>query len=616
MQQAAPIAIIPAPVKLTPLEGEFQLTHKTVVHAGFGTIPEARYMARELSRAAGHTFEVVEDGSPAAESAVVLRIDHARADLGPEGYRLEVTGNRITIVAAKPAGLFRATQTVRQLLPPEGLVGPEDMPSIPCVSIEDYPRFGWRGHLFDVCRHFFTVDEVKRAIDLIAFHKLNTFHWHLTEDQGWRIEIKRYPKLTQVGAWRTEMDDTRSGGFYTQDEVREVVEFAAERHINVVPEIELPGHSMAALASYPELGCTGGPYEVKNDWGVYKDVYCAGHEQTFEFLQNVLDEVLALFPSRYIHIGGDECPKERWAKCPRCQERIRAEGLKDEHELQSYFIRRFEKHLAERGRRLIGWDEILEGGLAPGAIVQSWRGTKGGIQAASAGHDVIMSPSTHCYLDYSYAATPLEKAYEYEPIPGKLASDKAHHVLGIEGNLWSEWVPDMLTYEQQVYPRLVALAEAAWSPAGSRDWADFEKRMKEHQKRLNALDVHCGKPEAIHTEGTKVVGHWTASQMVEGGCELEWDVSQYIDGPGMYEVMFWWTGGNAGLQLYWTAMLQDGNELSRDTHAAWSGYDKRSIIYRLNVTDYRSDATYKLCAHLRSMGGMDSNGDVLLRRSN
>jgi hypothetical protein len=323
--------------------------------------------------------------------------------------------------------------------------------------------------MLDVARHFRSVSFVKRYLDVMALLKLNVLHLHLVDDQGWRLEIKRYPKLTDIGSRRPGQE-----GFYTQDEIREIVRYAAERFITVVPEIEMPGHCLASLAAYPELSCSGGPFAVQTRWGITPDIYCAGNEAVFTFLENMLDEVLPLFPGTFVHIGGDECLKDRWKACPKCQARMKTEGLRDEHELQSWFIKRMERWLNVRGRRLIGWDEILEGGLAPNATVMSWRGMEGGIAAARAGHDVIMTPTTHCYLDYEYILLPLEKVYAFEPVPDGVPPER---VLGLQGNLWSEFTPTEQDVDRQVFPRLCALAEVAWSPAARRDWTDFQARL-------------------------------------------------------------------------------------------------------------------------------------------
>ncbi len=414
-----------------------------------------------------------------------------------EGYELTVTPEGAILRANTLQGFFYGSQTLRQLLTCE--TNPSN--SLRGVHIVDTPRYTWRGMHLDVGRHFMPLAFVKRYIDLLAMHKFNIFHWHLTEDQGWRIEIKKYPKLTEVAAWRNK-DGHRYGGFYTQDEIREIVAYAQERHITIVPEIEMPGHALAAIAAYPEFSCTGGPFEVTNTWGVHKDVYCAGNDETFVFLENVLTEVAGLFPGPFLHIGGDECPKDRWKACAKCQSRIKSESLADEDELQSYFIKRIAKILAKFDKRLVGWDEILEGGLAPSATVMSWRGTKGGIRAAGMGHDVIMCPTSHCYFDYrqsdateehgaSWAPhTTLEKVYSFEPTPNELGQKEAEHVLGAQGNCWTERMPTTAWVEYMVYPRACALSEVVWSPKQQRDWGDFRERLRVHLKRLDALNVN------------------------------------------------------------------------------------------------------------------------------
>ena len=445
-----------------------------------------------------------------ADKSIVLRLapDGGQA----ESYRLTVTAGSIHLAAGTEAGLFRGMQTLRQLLAIPG-------GRIPALRIEDAPRFPWRGAHLDVARHFFPVEFVKRYIDLLSRYKLNTFHWHLTDDQGWRIEIRKYPLLTEVGAWRKETmvgknfdpyvgDGIRYGGFYTQDQIREVVAYAAARHITVVPEIEMPGHAQAAIAAYPQLACTPGPFEVWTMWGVDEDILCP-HEETFTFLESVLTEVMELFPGRWIHIGGDEAPKKRWKESPVARAVIRREGLKDEHELQSWFVQRIERFLSSKGRRLIGWDEILEGGLAPGATVMSWRGVDGGIAAAKAGHDVIMSPGSHLYFDHAEGPaeleplsiggnTPLDRVYAFEPIPPQLQGPERDHVLGAQANMWSEYLRTPADVEFKLFPRLFALAEVAWSPAESRDWMSFTRRLPAAFAALDRLGVNYRVP---HVEG-------------------------------------------------------------------------------------------------------------------
>jgi hexosaminidase len=513
------------------LAGAFTIAESTVIsfdHRDGRVRPIATYLSTVLRDHTGYSIPIAEtwETSNPRPNSIVLRATGAASPSSSEAYELRVTPESMTLTAPTAKGLFHGVQTIRQLLPLEvqetaaGNTTAAVHRTIPCVNIKDKPRYRWRGMLLDCGRHFMTKDFVKRYIDLLAYHKMNVLHWHLTEDQGWRIEIKKHPKLTRIGAWRGENDD-RYGGFYTQHDIREIVEYAQSRHVTVVPEIEMPGHSLAALASYPELGCQGEGYKVGTQWGVHGHVYCAGNDEVFSFLEDVLSEVIALFPSEYIHIGGDECPKTQWKQCEKCQERIAMEGLNDEHELQSYFIRRIGKFLNSRGRRLIGWDEILEGGLAPNATVQSWRGMNGAIAAATAGHDVISSPTSHCYLDYAQSRNggeptqmgylPLERCYAFEPTPAQLTPGQGRHILGLEGNMWTEHAPQERV-DWQVFPRLCALAEVGWSPKDQREWSDFSERMKVHYRRLDALGVTyflspplCTSRELVFTDSISMV---------------------------------------------------------------------------------------------------------------
>lgn len=429
----------------------------------------------------------------------------------PEAYALIITQRGTLIKGGTPAGIFRGTISLIQLIAQQS--GQEGLVEIPCVYIEDAPAFEYRGMHLDVARHFFPVEFVKKYIDLLAFYKMNRFHWHLTEDQGWRIEIKQYPKLQEIAAYREETlvghysdqphqyDGERYGGYYTQEEVKDVVRYARDRFITIIPEIEMPGHSRAALAAYPELGCTGEQYEVATKWGVFEEVYCP-KEETFEFLENVLTEVIALFPSEYIHIGGDECPKTQWKNSPVAQEVMEREGLENENELQSYFIRRIEKFLNSRGRQIIGWDEILEGGLAPNATVMSWRGESGGIEAAQEGHDVVMTPTSHCYFDYYQSVhpdeplaiggfIPLEKVYHYHPVPEELTEEEAQHILGAQGNVWTEYMKTPEKVEYMAFPRAIALAEVTWTGKEKKDFNDFTRRLALHLQWLKKKGVNA-----------------------------------------------------------------------------------------------------------------------------
>jgi len=513
--------LIPWPQHVATGTGELRLGAKTriVLTTAADADPSsaelrsiAERWAAPLRRTTGWPFAIVEtDG--AEDAAGGIRFELA-GDGDPEGYALTVTSQGATLRAARPAGLFYGAWTLSQLLPPEVLGdGKADGVDwiLPAVEITDAPRFPYRGMHLDVGRHMFPVDFVKRYVDLISMYKMNTFHWHLTEDQGWRIEIKKYPKLTEISALRKETqvekkrepfvgDGQRYGGFYTQDEVREVIAYAAERYVTVIPEIEMPGHSSAVLAAYPELGCTEEPVEVGTRWGVFEDIYCPS-EETFRFLEDVLTEVMELFPSRYVHVGGDEAPKKRWEESELAQAVIEREGLADEHELQSYFIRRIEAFLVKNGRRLIGWDEILEGGLAPEATVMSWRGMDGGIAAAREGHDVIMTPTSHVYFDYYQGdpgeeplaiggLTTLEKVYDFEPVPRELTAEEAKHVLGAQGNVWTEYMKTGDYVEYMVFPRLLALSEVVWSPRKERNWMAFQSRLPGQLQRLDQLGVH------------------------------------------------------------------------------------------------------------------------------
>lgn len=496
------ISIIPKPNSIVQIEGSFTLNDSTriVIVNNLKTLkPIAEHNASHLRTVTGYPFELA-TSSKKKDNSIILMLDDKLKRLGKEGYQLTVTQKSVTIKAPSTVGVFYGMQSLYQLFPPEveknERVVDADW-SISCVTIEDKPRFPWRGMHLDVGRHFAPVEFVKKYINLLASYKMNTFHWHLTEDQGWRIEIKKYPKLTEVGSKRKETmgDSTPYGGFYTQEEIKEVVRYAKEHFITIVPEIEMPGHALAALTAYPEFSCTGGPFEVGTTWGVFDDVYCAGNENTFKFLKDVLSEVIPLFPGKFFHIGGDECPKERWKKCPKCQSRIKKNKLKNEHRLQSYFVQRIERFLRSKGKRLVGWDEILEGGLAPGATVMSWRGTEGGIAAAKANHDVIMTPTSHCYFDYYQSKPdsepkaiggflPLEKVYAYEPVPAELKPKQAKHILGAQGNVWTEYMPNTKHVEYMVLPRLLAMSEVVWSAKKQRIFQDFSKRLNEHYKRF------------------------------------------------------------------------------------------------------------------------------------
>ncbi|WP_326697765.1 beta-N-acetylhexosaminidase [Streptomyces sp. NBC_01754] len=520
--------LVPAPVSIgATAQGDGFLPDRfTTLGAGPGTETAERWLRSALGAAFGLPLCPAHPGGEDAANSVELLVDPT---LGPEAYRLVVApGTGVRITGGDSAGVFWGAQTFRQLLGPEAFrrapVGPGPRQAVPFLEIQDAPRFAWRGMMLDVARHFMRKDDVLRYLDLLAAHKLNVFHFHLTDDQGWRIEIKRHPRLTETASWRARSkyghraselwDETPHGGFYTQDDIREIVAYAAERHIRVVPEIDIPGHSQAAISAYPELGNTDvidtTALSVWDTWGINPNVL-APTDTTLRFFEEVFEEVLDLFPaatSPFIHIGGDECPKDQWKASPAAQARIAELGLRDEDELQSWFIRHFDTWLTARGRRLIGWDEILEGGLAEGAAISSWRGYAGGVAAAEAGHDVVMCPEQQVYLDHrqdggadepmpiGYVRT-LEDVYRFEPVPPELSEEAARHVIGTQANVWTEVMQNRARVDYQVFPRLAALAEVAWSPLpapGERDFAGFERRMGAHYARLDALGVDYRRP--------------------------------------------------------------------------------------------------------------------------
>ncbi|ESU26746.1 beta-hexosaminidase precursor [Flavobacterium saliperosum S13] len=489
------LPLIPQPKELIQKEGNFIVNPGTLILIGNSeSDTEIKLFNQFLKTSYG--FELITtNNSKSPLNTIQIQVKNPKEKQSGK-YELKVINSQIQISAQGNIGLFYAFQTLQQLLPIQNSTEIK----IPCLEIKDEPKYTWRGMHLDVGRHFFPKEFIKKYIDYLAMYKMNTFHWHLTEDQGWRIEIKKYPKLTEVGAWRKgsmvghyndqTFDDKKYGGFYTQEEIKEIVAYAKARHITVVPEIEMPGHSQAALAAYPELSCTGGPFEVATQWGVLDDVYCP-KETTFQFLENVLDEVLALFPSEYIHIGGDESPKTRWKNCAHCQNLIKKEGLKDEHELQSYFIRRIEKFLNGKGRQIIGWDEILEGGLAPNAAVMSWRGTEGGIAAAKQKHYAVMTPGSHCYFDHYQGEpknepvaiggyTTVEKVYSFEPTPKELTSEEAKYILGAQGNVWTEYMNTSEHVEYMIMPRMAALAEVVWGTSDATKYQSFQNRLIQH----------------------------------------------------------------------------------------------------------------------------------------
>ncbi|HUR11229.1 MAG TPA: beta-N-acetylhexosaminidase [Flavitalea sp.] len=522
----AQVSIIPQPVSTTIRKGNFILSKKTtVVVSDEGDRPTADFLSEYVRRIYGISISISREAKSNSIRIVTRKFIKAPDNAGR--YSLSVAPTGIKIEGDGYEGTFYGMQSLLQLLP----LTKNSSLAVPAVTIEDYPRFSYRGLHLDVGRHFYPVDYIKKYIDYLALHKLNTFHWHLTEDQGWRIEIQKYPRLTSVGAWRNGTiigrypgkgnDNKRYGGFYTKEEVRELVAYASKRFITVVPEIEMPGHGSAAIAAYPWLSCfpdeptkipanmiseeskTAGGKLVQETWGVFDDVFCAGNDSTFLFLQDVIDEVVDLFPSALIHVGGDECPKNNWKRCPKCQQRMKENNLKNEHELQSYFIQRMEKYINSKGKKLIGWDEILEGGLAPNAYVMSWRGEKGGIEATKQKHQVIMTPTTYVYFDYAQTKKedsvtiggfiPLSKVYNYEPLPKELTKEQATYISGAQANVWTEYMNNNRKVEYMIFPRVSALSEVLWTPKEKKNWAGFRKRLDLQVKRYTLWGVNYSK---------------------------------------------------------------------------------------------------------------------------
>jgi len=509
---AQQVSIIPQPVELKLNEGNFSIDKNTTVQFNASQPalkPAVDFFLNAVKDISGIALQ---QNKPAAKKVEFILA--AQTAFKPEAYSLTVTPSLIQIKASSNAGIFYGIQSIMQTLPQ---VRTNAGLQVPCMQINDEPRFKWRGMHLDVSRHFFSADVVKQYINLMSMYKMNTFHWHLVDDQGWRIEIKKYPKLTSTGAWRVDQNDkvwgsrpqakpgeaATYGGYYTQEQVKEIIAYAKTRNVTVVPEIEMPGHVASAIAAYPQLSCTQQP-QLPLTGGNYNNMssnYCAGNENVFSFLQDVLTEVIALFPSTYIHIGGDEVDKGPWKKCERCQARMKKEGLKNEEELQSYFIKRMEKFIVSKKRKMIGWDEILEGGLAPEATVMSWRGEAGGIEAAKMHHDVVMTPGSPCYFDH-YQAGPegeplaiggfntVKKVYDYEPIPKELSAEQHKYVLGAQGNVWTEYISTTEHLEYMVLPRMLALAETVWSPAATKNWNDFSRRLQFHFKAFDAKGLH------------------------------------------------------------------------------------------------------------------------------
>ena len=612
---AGELSVVPQPVRQQVTSGSFLLTPGCRIEADSAFAPEAGLLKEQLARATGLTLATGSSGK--APAGIIRLVRETDTNVSPEGYTLVVTPERITIRAGAAAGVFYGGQTLLQLLPPESFsskVFPGVKWQIPGVNITDQPRFQWRGLMLDCSRTFQSVAYLHQTIDRMAVYKLNVLHLHLTDDQGWRLEIKAFPELTRKGAFFPARygEPPSHQGFYTQAQMRELVNYAAARHITIVPEIEMPGHSLDALAGYPELSCTGGPFEIFPFFkgpSVNVNVFCAGNDATFEFIDQVLAEVADIFPGSYIHIGGDEVPKTAWHACAKCQARMKAEGLKDEEELQSYFIRRVEKLVEKHGKRLIGWDEVLQGGLAPNAMVMSWRGVKGGTAAARAGHEVVMSPTGYCYFDYAQSTTDSARVFSFDPVAG-IPPGAARHVLGLQANFWSHIDREPERVDRQLYPRLLAIAERGWSPDNRGEWPDYLRRARAQLPRLARLGIHYHPSDLADK-----VGEWDPGSFAAGATNLEFDVPPQLAAAGELLAMPVYARGSHGVYLHAAELLQDRQVVAGDRHEGFTGTRPTNEIYILRLPDKPSGGGYRLRLSLEPAGGTNTWGKVLLAPS-
>jgi len=641
-------AIVPLPQKMEVKEGRFLLGPATRIQMDEPSAATGEYLAGKLRASTGYSLPIYTNDEP-VKGRIELTTKGANGALGPEGYELDVTPDGVSIKAPTQAGLFYGAQTLLQLFPPQIFSSTSVTKvawEIPwAVHIEDEPRFQWRGFMLDCARHFFSKEDVERVLNEMALHKLNMFHWHLTDDQGWRIEIKKYPKLTEVGAWRKnasvtpprnddgELDtqnahpgwsappksaygsDGRYGGFYSQDDVREVVAYAAKLHITVVPEIEMPGHAIAALAAYPEYSCDGGPFSTDTGAGVNRGVFCVGDEKVYTFLDDILSEVMQLFPGKYIHVGGDEvdmaAKKATWGKCDSCLAIMKSHGYTNLDQLQGYFTGRIGKFVNEHGKVLLGWSEIADAPLPKNAAVMDWIG--GAVKTAMSGHDVVMCPTSYCYLDYyqsldhstePYAIgnfLPLDRVYSFEPMPKGLEAQYQSHILGGQCNLWTEYVASLAHVEYMAFPRLCALAEVTWSPKDKRNWDDFSQRLRTHELRLAAFGVNYRRDLSVP------IGEWKSSAS-GNSTNIQWDVTSQIKGAGQYHIVFYFAKGS-GLPIHSVALLEDGKEVAADNHAGYAARNPSNPVYVLNLTAVKENAKYSVQA---SVGKANSSGKVTL----
>lgn len=603
--------IIPKPVLEKQGQGVFKIGPKTLI-AFPSKDPEmeclANYFSDEINKTSGIKPTTGKlDWGKIPENSIAISLVKSGNTSDSEGYSLEIAKTTVKITASDYQGVFYGIQTFLQILRGNSI-------EIPCVYIEDSPHFKWRGMNLDCSRHFMTKAFIKRYIDFLAFYKMNVFHWHLTDDQGWRLEIKKYPLLTTVGAWRTLQDGTRYGGFYTQEDVAEIIEYAKNRYITVVPEIEMPGHASAALAAYPEFSCTGKQIQVENEWGIHSNLFCAGKESTFQFITDVLTEVSRLFPSDYIHIGGDEAKKDKWKVCPDCQARIKNEGLSDEEHLQGYFTKRVDKIVTNLGKKVIGWDEILERGVSQNAIVESWRGMKGAYEASKLGHPVISAPYDYTYFDapmlnkHSKAdwmsVIPLEKAYSFNPAPSDLSKNQAALVLGGECCLWAEHSLQN-EIDQQMFPRFCAFSEILWTKQSLQNWTDFSSRVEKQVKVFDSLGIDYFKPDI------RIAG-WNSADIADSAKYFERDITKFIRNKGSYKVSFVYEQGADSLNIGWAALLENGKEVSRDFHKGTSGKENKDQYYRFSLPAFNPGATYTIRANFLDNSGTDSQGSLWL----
>lgn len=631
-------AIIPLPQKMELRSGIFKLTPDTSIAADSVSARTARFLAARVREVTGYPLNLISAKSGGGGN-ILLTTKDADTNLGLEGYALTVTPDSVVIRAPTQAGLFYGVQTLLQLLPPDifstNRITNVDW-QVPCVQIEDWPRFKWRGLMLDVSRHIFTVQEVEQLLEAMATLKMNVFHWHLTDDQGWRIEIKKYPKLTQIGAWRSGVGfgldpksttaygpDGRYGGFYTQADIREVVAYAAARHISIVPEIEMPGHSLAALEAYPQFGTPGGSFTMPLDLGIFNGIYDPAKPETFAFLDDVLVEVCQLFPGKYVHLGGDEVPKDTWKSSPACQALMKQEGLTNEEQLQGWFMQRMEKFVAAHGRIPVGWSEIMQGGLAGKTVVMDWIG--GGMEAASAGHDVVMAPLRFCYLCFYPSLDrppdlrtyrpylPLKQVYAFEPIPATLAAQYRSHILGVEACVWTPDIPSMSDVEELTFPRLDALAEVAWSSPSARSFDDFSRRLNVECQRLAFCGINYWRDNATQ------IGEWAPKKITGQTNLLEWDATREISAPGAYRLSLNYTSGKDPLTIQWAALLENGKEIARDAHIGFTGTSSRAVKardwnYFFDLPDFREGARYAVKVSVAGGESNDSTGVVFLGR--